>query len=163
MLAVLVASCFTPDLGDGAVACGTDGLCPPDYFCHAADQRCYKTPDTTDMSAVPGADLGGATGDLANADLAACTKAACGNRNCGMILDGCGATESCGGSCTSPQTCGGGSASTRMPNVCSSGAACSPQGCQNKQCGLISDGCSSVLDCGPCSSSKTCGTDHMCH
>ena len=166
VLAILVAGCFKPDLGDGVVSCGANMQCPPKYFCHAADQRCYKTPDTTtlDMSATTEADLAGATGDLANADLSTCTKAMCGARNCGMIPDGCGSVESCGAACMSPQTCGGGNAGTHMPNVCASGPACTAKTCVlDQDCGLVSDGCASVLNCGSCLAGKSCGTDHKCH
>lgn len=166
-LPLVAAACFTPDLGDGAVACGANGLCPPLYFCHAADQRCYKTPDSggaVDMSVASGGDLASAGGDLARADLASCSKAACGPRNCGTILDGCGGVENCGGPCPSPQSCGGGNASTRQANVCSSGPACTPRQCQQGQdCGLISDGCSAVLNCGMCGGGSSCGSDHQCH
>ena len=169
LIVVSVAGCFTPDLGDGSVVCGVNGMCPPKYYCHAADQRCHRTPDVggvVDMSMSEdgsgGPDL--MSTDLANADLAKCNKAACGNRNCGTILDGCGGVESCGMPCMAPQTCGGGNPGTRMPNVCNSGPGCTGKTCvADQDCGLISDGCSKVLDCGMCSAGKTCGTDNMCH
>jgi hypothetical protein len=166
LLALVAAGCFPPDLGDGAIACGANGACPPKYFCHS-DQRCWKTPDTSggsDMSIDGG---GGAMDmtmqDLAGADLTMCMKAACGNRNCGMIPDGCGGVESCGMMCPAQQSCGGGNPG--MANVCAPGKMCTPrQQCQfGSDCGLISDGCSAVLDCGMCPSPKTCGADHMCH
>jgi hypothetical protein len=51
-----------------------------------------------------------------------------------------------------------------MPNVCSSGPVCTPKVCMNdKDCGLISDGCAAALDCGGCASGKSCGADHLCH
>lgn len=164
-LALLCASCFKPDLGDGVVSCGANGQCPPKYFCHAADQRCYKTPDPGGAEDMSGAgDLASPTGDLANADLLMCNQAPCGARNCGMILDGCGGVESCGAPCTSPASCGGGNAGTRMPNVCNAGPSCTAKQCQkDKDCGLISDGCAAVLDCGGCPVGKSCGTDQMCH
>ncbi|HEX6836801.1 MAG TPA: hypothetical protein VF334_09530, partial [Polyangia bacterium] len=88
LIAALVAGCFTPDLGDGSVACGANGMCPPKYFCHAADQRCHKTPDAggvADLSMGP-EDLAAPdlmSTDFANADMTSCTKAMCGARNCG--------------------------------------------------------------------------------
>lgn len=202
-LSLVAAGCFTPDLGDGAIACGANRACPPRYFCHA-DNHCYKTPDSGGD-----ADLGGETFDFAGGDFAACVRAicgaqscgvipdncgstmdcgnlcstgrscggggtphqcgcptqvSCGNRNCGTIPDGCGGVESCGGTCPSGQTCGGGGGGSKMPNVCASGPACMPKVCQqDKDCGIISDGCSAALDCGMCKSGKSCGTDHMCH
>lgn len=165
-LVAAAAGCFTPNLGEGAVACGDNGLCPTRYYCHAADQRCYTTPDpggAGDLSVGDGAALPDlTTGDLAGADLSMCTKAACGNRNCGMIPDNCGGVETCGMACPSNQMCGYGNPG--MANVCGSGKMCTPIKCQPDQdCGLISDGCSAVLDCGMCSGGKTCGTDHKCH
>jgi hypothetical protein len=116
-----------------------------------------------DLSLSAGADLSGGAPD-GGADLAACTKVACGARNCGMIVDDCGGVESCGGSCPSNQTCGGGGNGSRKPNVCANGPACMPRQCQQGQdCGLISDGCSAVLDCGACGSGSNCGADHECH
>jgi hypothetical protein len=167
LLAVLTAGCFKPDLGDGNVACGNNQLCPPKYFCHTSDQHCWKTPENggDDLSVVgPIADLAGVTGDLANADLSACTKAECGARNCGMIPDGCGGVESCGSPCAGNTSCGGGSAGVKMPNVCNTGPACAPKQCvANTDCGLISDGCASVLQCGGCGTGKSCGSDNKCH
>jgi len=101
--------------------------------------------------------------DLGPADLSACTKAICGTRNCGMIPDHCGSVETCGtGSCPSNQSCGGGNPG--MANVCASGRLCVPKQCViGQDCGLISDGCASVLNCGMCSGGKMCGSDNKCH
>jgi hypothetical protein len=41
---VLLASCFKPDVRDGAVACGPDGSCPPGLACSADDRMCYFDP-----------------------------------------------------------------------------------------------------------------------
>jgi chitinase len=83
-----------------------------------------------------------------------CTPTTCSaqGKNCGSISDGCGGTLSCG-SCTSPQTCGGGGTA----NVC--GSSCTPTTCsaQGKNCGSISDGCGGTLSCGSCTSPQTCG------
>ncbi|HSQ67924.1 MAG TPA: hypothetical protein VLM85_32160 [Polyangiaceae bacterium] len=82
-----------------------------------------------------------------------CTPTTCAaqGKNCGTISDGCGGTLSCG-TCTSPQTCGGGG----TPNVC---GTCTPTSCtaQGKNCGTISDGCGGTLSCGTCTSPQTCG------
>jgi hypothetical protein len=37
------AACFPPDLGEGRIACGSGGACPPGYSC-AVDNRCYSHP-----------------------------------------------------------------------------------------------------------------------
>jgi hypothetical protein len=166
LLTMVVAGCFTPNLGDGSVACGANGLCPPKYFCHASDQRCYKTPDSSGVidMAMPedgavGPDL--MSTDLAGADLSSCTKALCGARNCGRIPDECGGTETCGGGCPGTKTCGGGNPGS--PNICGSGQPCTAKTCQTGQCGLISDGCADVLNCGMCPVGQSCGSDHVCH
>ena len=166
LIVVSVAGCFPPDLGDGSVACGVNGMCPPKYYCHAADQRCHKTPDVSvvvDMSmredGMIGPDM--SSTDLAGADLAMCTKALCGARNCGRIPDECGGIETCGGGCPANKSCGGGMPGTA--NICGGPQACTPKTCQTGQCGLISDGCSDVLPCGLCPVGETCGSDHVCH
>lgn len=51
---LLVAGCFTPDLGEGQVACGAGGACPPDYVCHD-DGRCWHGP--ADGGTTGGGDL----------------------------------------------------------------------------------------------------------
>lgn len=163
LLALVAAGCFPPDLGDGAIACGANGACPPKYFCHS-DQRCWKTPQTGgggDMAMADAAASDMMSDDLAGGDLA-CMKAACGSRNCGMIPDNCGGVEPCGGSCPAQQSCGGGMPG--MANVCAAGKTCTPIVCQaGSDCGLVSDGCSAVLDCGMCLDQKICGADHKCH
>jgi hypothetical protein len=59
----------------------------------------------------------------------------------------------CGtGTCPANQTCGGGG----VPNVC----GCTPTTCtaQGKNCGMISDGCGNMLNCGStCPANQTCG------
>jgi hypothetical protein len=199
----LVAGCFTPDLGDGSVACGINQLCPTHYFCHS-DNLCWKAAEDAG-----GGDDMADTFDFAGGDFAACVKAmcealscgvipdtcgstidcgnlcstgkscggggtphecgcptqvSCGARNCGTIPDGCGGALSCGGSCPSGESCGGGNLGTRMANVCAGGQTCTPRVCQTgKDCGLISDNCSAVIDCGMCTGGKMCGSDHQCH
>lgn len=190
---LLAAGCFTPDLGEGKVLCGTNSTCPPGYSC-AVDGRCYSS----------GRDLGGAAVDFALCMKTGCaaqacgvisdscggtidcgdncatgtscggggtphlcgcpTSVSCGPKNCGTQPDGCGGAETCGGNCPSGQTCGGGNGANHMANVCNSGGACTPKVCMvNKDCGLISDGCSAAIDCGSCQTGKSCGADHMCH
>jgi hypothetical protein len=81
-----------------------------------------------------------------------CTPTTCAAQgaNCDSISDGCLGTLSCG-SCTSPQTCGGGGAA----NVCGCTAlTCAAAGAN---CGSMSDGCGNTLDCGSCTSPQTCG------
>jgi hypothetical protein len=59
-LGLVGGSCFSPDLGEGAIQCGPGGSCPPAYRC--ARGACYRGPG-------PGDDLGAAV-DLTGSDLA---------------------------------------------------------------------------------------------
>ncbi len=72
--------------------------------------------------------------------------------NCGPAGDGCGGLLNCG-TCTLPQTCGGGG----QPGVC--GGGCMPKTCQSQgfNCGPAGDGCGKQLDCGMCPSGQVCG------
>jgi hypothetical protein len=86
---------------------------------------------------------------------AGCTPRTCASAgaNCGSLSDGCGGTLDCG-TCTAPETCGGGGSA----NVCGTGA-CTPRTCASvgANCGTLSDGCGGTLDCGTCTAPKTCG------
>jgi hypothetical protein len=91
-----------------------------------------------------------------------CQKHTCAGEGaeCGSLPDGCGGTLECG-SCTAPETCGGGG----TPNVC--GAACAPESCADlgADCGTPDDGCGGTLHCGACTAPDTCGgggTPHVC-
>ena len=76
------------------------------------------------------------------------------NANCGPIGDGCGGTLNCG-TCTLPQTCGGGG----KPFQCGGKAGCIPLTCAQLglSCGPSGDGCGGSLNCGGCPSGQTCG------
>src|SRR5207253_6837 len=78
-------------------------------------------------------------------------------KNCGSISDNCGGTLNCG-TCTAPQTCGGGG----VANVC----GCTPTTCAANgwNCGTPSNGCGGTLSCGTCASGKRCGkvTPNVC-
>jgi hypothetical protein len=83
-----------------------------------------------------------------------CATCASLGKNCGTVSNGCGGSLNCG-TCTSPQTCGGGGTA----NVCGATSSCTPTTCaaQGKNCGSISDGCGGALTCGSCTSPQTCG------
>ncbi len=80
---------------------------------------------------------------------------------CGTITDGCGNALDCG-SCEDGMTCGGLAA-----NQCGAGSSsdgngasgCSAQSCAElgAECGMLNDGCSSIVDCGGCDGEQTCG------
>jgi hypothetical protein len=69
---------------------------------------------------------------------------------CGPVGDGCGNLAHGGscGTCTSPQTCGGGGTLSRC------GLACTPltqsAACGTWVCGSVSDGCGGSISCGTC-------------
>jgi MYXO-CTERM domain-containing protein len=72
--------------------------------------------------------------------------------NCGMAPDGCNGMINCG-TCTAPQTCGGGTPSN--PNVC----GCTPKTTcpAGFNCGTAPDGCGGMIKCGTCTAPQTCG------
>jgi hypothetical protein len=73
---------------------------------------------------------------------------------CGPAGDGCGGELQCG-TCTAPQTCGGGG----TPSVCGGNNGCVPKACADLglTCGPAGDGCGGQIDCGTCSAPQTCG------
>ncbi|GMU61339.1 MAG: hypothetical protein AMXMBFR34_31020 [Myxococcaceae bacterium] len=91
-----------------------------------------------------------------------CTPLTCAGLgyDCGLTANGCGGTLNCG-TCTAPQTCGGGG----EPNVC--GTPCVPRTCaqMGANCGMQGDGCGGVINCGACTPPQTCGgggTPNVC-
>lgn len=75
---------------------------------------------------------------------------------CGPAGDGCGNLIQCG-TCTAPETCGGGGKSS----VCGKGSnSCQPKTCADfpaKSCGPLADGCGGLLQCGACTAPEICG------
>jgi hypothetical protein len=91
-----------------------------------------------------------------------CTPRSCAQlgANCGIQPDGCGNTVNCG-TCTPPQTCGGGG------NPLQCGTPCTPRTCTQlgANCGTQGDGCGGTLNCGTCPTGQTCGgggTPNVC-
>ena len=83
------------------------------------------------------------------------TTCAAAGKTCGTIDNGCGGSINCG-SCTWPQTCGGGG----VENVCGPSAReCVPTTCAaaGKNCGTIDNGCGGKVICGSCAPPLTCG------
>ncbi len=84
-----------------------------------------------------------------------CTPTTCGalGVTCGLAADGCGGTLTCG-SCTPPESCGGGG----IPGRCG-GSSCVPYTCATLavECGSWADGCGGTLACGSCAAPQTCG------
>jgi hypothetical protein len=75
---------------------------------------------------------------------------------CGQQSDGCGNILQCG-TCATGETCGGGA--TPKPGVCGSGTSCAPKTCadQGFTCGMATDTCGTVIDCGTCPGGVSCG------
>jgi hypothetical protein len=88
-----------------------------------------------------------------------CTPLTCANfpGACGVQGDGCGGVTANCGTCTAPQTCGGGG----TPNKCGypDGGTCTAKTCAELHvtCGPTGDGCGNVIQCGPCTAPDTCG------
>jgi hypothetical protein len=101
---------------------------------------------------------GGVSGQCGAPDAGSCTPRSCAQQNigCGPAGDGCGNELQCG-TCTPPQTCGGGG----VPGQCGvlDSGSCAPQTCQSQgiQCGPAGDGCGNLIQCGTCTSPQTCG------
>jgi hypothetical protein len=157
---------------DGGVVSET-GMCIP-RTCVDAGANCGKIGDgcggIVDCGGCTGADICGGNGK-ANVcgnsfavDGATCLPRTCADvgANCGPVGDGCGGLIDCG-TCSSPQTCGGGG----TPSVCgnkfvsSDGGiiGCTPKTCASigANCGPVADGCGGLLSCGTCSSPYICG------
>ncbi len=74
-----------------------------------------------------------------------CVRAMCSDGQCGELPDGCGGVLVCK-ACGGGKICGGSGT-----NLCGRNT-CQPRTCATlgNPCGLVSDGCALVLDCGPC-------------
>jgi hypothetical protein len=103
---------------------------------------------------------GGIPGQCGYPDGGTCQPETCAQQNifCGPAGDGCGNEIPSCGTCTPPQTCGGGG----VPGQCGAvdAGSCTPKSCaqQGIQCGTVSDQCGNVLQCPLCPSGQTCNT-----
>jgi MYXO-CTERM domain-containing protein len=146
---------FTSTGGVGAVKwfTGTDTTCDM-----STPPKCSDIKEATGVftaGAVPGMavvlalDADGAEA-LATVNVVCTPKTACpAGDDCGTVSDGCGGTIACG-SCTAPQTCGGGGTSNHCG--CTPATSC-PTG---DACGTASDGCGGMITCGTCGAGQTC-------
>ncbi len=155
------------------VAGGADGTCGRVVYSdfHVESQPSTGTYNGTTF---PNECQGGATGALTPQeklleymifDLTSCvtpptcTPKTCADfpGTCGVQGDGCGGQTANCGTCTSPQTCGGGG----VPSQCGypNGGTCTPTTCAKLgyNCGPAGDGCGGTLQCGSCTSPDTCG------
>ncbi len=142
----------------GAKACGpqSDG-CGGVLPCGgcSGSETCGGNPATPGQCGIPPQpDAGGGW---------TCTPRTCANfpsNVCGRQSDGCGGLTADCGSCTAPQTCGGGGAT---PGQCSGSLGCvalTAANCASRgiQCGPMSDGCGGTVQCGSCASGQQCGS-----
>ncbi len=146
------AGCFPPDLGDGAIGCGSDGACPPHYYCHQDTNRCYKSPGGSGGDGGVGADLSGTdVFDFSGVDFSNCMQLTCVTGQCGLVPNGCGQTMDCGNNCPMGESCGGGG----VAHQCGCPTEVT---CNGKNCGTMPNGCGGVIDCGGmCPAPNTCG------
>jgi hypothetical protein len=128
--------------------------------CGPASDGCGNLIQSCGMCTPPQTCGGGGTpGQCGGIDGGSCTPKTCQeqNINCGPAGNGCGGLIQSCGTCTPPQTCGGGGA----PGQCGypDGGACQPKTCsdQNITCGPAGDGCGNLLQCGTCMAPDTCG------
>src|SRR5205085_11823373 len=87
-LMIFVAGCFPPALGEGRIACGTGGACPPGYMCNVNDNHCY-----TSGHAVAAADLSMA-GDLGDSGVSHDLAGTMTSTDMARVSGGCGPTVS---------------------------------------------------------------------
>jgi hypothetical protein len=105
-----------------------------------------------DTSVSPGDGSGSGSG---------CGLATCASQGatCGPVGDGCGGVIDCG-TCTAPQTCGGGGTLFACGGGGTGSGSCTPRTCAQAgaTCGVVADGCGGLTpDCGACASGTTCG------
>jgi hypothetical protein len=88
-------------------------------------------------------------------DVPTCTVRRCEDvgAECGPLADGCGGILDCG-TCTPPDTCGGGGTPYQCGNDGCVETTCEQAGAE---CGTIADGCGGSLECGTCTPPETCG------
>ena len=163
-----------PDGCGGSITCGTcpsgqvcnNGACvggctptgcPANANCGQVANGCGGLTNSCGTCA-PGTSCGGGgtPNQCGAGDANACVPLTCptGAGVCGLMGDGCGGVLNCG-TCTPPQTCGGGG----TPGICGA-PNCTPKTCaqQNANCGQVSDGCGGLTpNCGTCTGNDTCG------
>jgi hypothetical protein len=167
----LTADCNPCPMGQTCGGCGVAGQCctPPSSSCTPqpcpASVKCGPAgdgcggviascgtcapPQTCGGGGVPG-QCGGTSG---------CVPQTCAQQglSCGPAGDGCGNLIAGGcGTCTPPQTCGGGG----TPGVCGGGVTCTPKTCAQLgvDCGPTGDGCGNLIPtCGTCVMGQACG------
>jgi len=169
---------FTCGVGEGCIDSKCTKLCTP-ITCSAAIAKlpvgyCDVIPDgcggivancSTACSA--GDSCGGdptKPGQCGKGTITTCTPktiADCAS-TCGAMSDGCNGIIQCPTTCATGLTCGG---DPSKPGQCGTPTSvCQPTTCsaQGATCGQIPDLCQSLLNCGTCPDTKTCGTGNTC-
>ncbi len=167
-------SCTSPDTCGGGgmpAVCGTSvPKCVPKtckdlgFNCGPAGDGCggslscgtCVSPDKCGAGGKPGVCGSGFIPPEGGLDGGDCVPMTCLSQGitCGPAGDGCGDSLSCG-TCTSPDTCGGGG----TPGACGHNTTCVPATCLSLgfNCGPAGDGCGGALSCGTCVSPDICG------
>jgi hypothetical protein len=135
---------FSASIACAAYGCGTLLDIQPDT---SADASIEAGEDA--LPAESGAD---ASAD-APEDTSTCAPKSCGDlqANCGVAPDGCGQTLADCGACSGGETCGAGG-----PNRCGDGGCDAATTCSPGQCGSVSNGCGSTIECGGCNGHGYC-------
>ena len=169
----LTANCSNCPAGQACGAGGTPGVCgAPDagsctpVTCAAYPGVCGQqtngcgglTPDCNPCPAGQTCGGGGVTGMCGAPPMGSCVPTTCAAQGveCGPAGDGCGNVLASCGTCTPPQSCGGGG----VPGKCGGDGGCVPVTCasQNITCGPAGDGCGNLIaNCGDCTPPGTCG------
>jgi hypothetical protein len=82
------------------------------------------------------------------------------NVECGPASNGCGGIIASCGTCSPPQTCGGGGTA----GVCGGTSGCVPLTCAQAgvTCGPAGDGCGNLIQCGACDAGGSGCTPETC-
>jgi hypothetical protein len=153
---------------DGAPACTPTTCATLGYTCGVAGDGCGGSVNCGNCSQPQYCGGGGFSKCGGNDGLTPdggnpCTPTTCAalGFNCGYAGDGCGGSLMCG-TCTAPQSCGGGGFNLCGGNNGMSpdgGSLCTPTTCAalGYSCGYAGDGCGGQLNCGNCTSPAYCG------
>jgi hypothetical protein len=149
----VAGQCGAPDGGNcTALTCQAQNI-----NCGPAGDGCGNLIQCGPCSAPQTCGGGGVAGQCGYPDANACMPETCSQQSifCGPAGDGCGNEIQCG-TCTPPQTCGGGG----TPGQCGllDAGSCMPQSCAalGVQCGTTGDGCGNTLQCPNCPSGQSC-------
>lgn len=141
LISLLAAGCFSPDIGEGALVCGANQLCPEGFTC--AGGRCYQNPPGIDAPVDAPVD---ASGRCANGGFLACDS------NGDLVLcagDNDAAVVHCDFGCNSMA----GQCNVCQPNTTS----CDSQGNQ-----LVCDSTGLMQTLSPCNPDSNDCTDDIC-